>query len=212
MKHIDYSKTTDKTYWDELAESGNTYQHGITKHRDKIMKLMSKNKVTSLLDVGCGTGPMFPLIKEYYEKLPKLPRYKGIDYSKGFIDIAKKEFGDEFFEVQDARKLKEKKNSWDMVLLMHCLDHVDDWKQVLQEAKRVSSRFVLIILWRSFIESEDWVHQTVMNDTLYKDTFLREYRQKDFEAELARQDMKTISRGNILNKDKKYNYYYFLLI
>jgi len=206
MKHIDYTKESDQTYWDELAESGNTYQHGHTKHRQKILDLIKKSNVKSILDVGCGTGPVYWLTKDIDVK------YKGVDYSKGFISIAKRNFSEGDFEVQDARKLKEKDNSWDLVLLMHTLDHIDDWKAALREAKRVSSRLVMIILWRSFTMSEDWIHQTVMNDTLYKDTFLTEFRKRDIEGEFAKIGLKNLDRGEIINDDNKYNYYYTLLI
>jgi len=131
-----------KTYWDTFETP---YQMGPQKHRLYLMGKMKELGIESFLDVGCGTGPLYELNKDYGLK------YKGTDYSPAMIEIAKESFPEGDWEVQDARKLTEKDNSWDAVVLMHALDHLDDYQAAIFEAARVTSKYVIIILWRSFV-------------------------------------------------------------
>jgi len=207
IQHIPYKKKSDKSYWDNLSMGGQNYQHGQRKHRQHIMDMIVKYKISKLLDVGCGTGPIMELLAETHTPLNY---YKGVDYSKGLIKTAKTLFPHADFEVQDARKLKEKDDSYDLVLLMHILDHVDRWRDVIKEAKRVSRKYIQIILWRMFAGEPHRVFQIVMHDTLWHDSFLHEYRQEDLEAEFKKQGLKIVHQHEVINEDTKYNYCWFL--
>lgn len=134
-----------RTYWDTFQSS---YQMGHQKHRDFLLDMLKREGVTSLLDVGCGTGPIYELIKGNVERWENFIEYKGTDYSPAMIEIAKKSFPNGNWEVEDARHLTEKDNTFDCVLLMHCLDHLDDYESAIKEAARVSKSFVCIVLWR----------------------------------------------------------------
>jgi ubiquinone/menaquinone biosynthesis C-methylase UbiE len=147
-----------KNYWDYLSSNGQTYQMGAQSHRVYLLDLLKERGIHSILDVGAGTAPIYQLIRDTkMEGNPEKPRwdfaYKGTDYSEGMIDVCKNEFPEAEFEVQDARKLLEKDHSWDCVLLMHCLDHLDDYQSAINEAARVAKKYVLIVLWRGFTNS-----------------------------------------------------------
>ena len=203
--HLPYVKESLVSYWDDLATDGNTYQHGLNKHRQHILDLIKETGVKSVLDIGCGTGPIWELIKE--AKIPV--DYKGVDYSKGYIDIAKKHAPEGNFEVQDARELKEPDGSHDFVLIMHCLDHVDDWRKVISEAARVSSKFIQIVLWRPFL-NEDNIRQIVMGETLFPDTFLHEFKKEEVEEEFKKLGLGIVHQHEVANEDGHYNYCWFL--
>ena len=141
-----------KTYWDH-EDFSTAYQHGAQKHRLYILDKLEELGVHSLLDVGCGTGPIFDLIvNSEGEKWLNIMAYKGTDYSWRMIDTAKKIFPNGEFEVQDARDMSEEDNSWDCVLIMHCLDHLDDYPAAIKEAVRVSKKYIAIILWNPFVQ------------------------------------------------------------
>lgn len=215
-----------KNYWDFLTQDGHTYQMGAQSHRVYLLNLLNKKGVESILDVGCGTGPIYQLIKqtqngdepnpstEYYWTFD----YKGTDYSEGMIDVCKKEFPEGDFEVEDARHLTEADNSWDCVLLMHCLDHLDDYKAAINEAARVAKKYVLIVLWRSLTASEE----NNLNDRndyglegtgkRWEDTFLHEYSERKLKDafEEAGLEMEFQTAGEEINKEGRYNTLFLL--
>jgi len=163
-----------KFFW-ESEEFELPYQHGPHPHRLYILNLLKNKEVKTLLDVGCGTGPLYILNKDFGLD------YKGVDYSRTMIETAKREFPEGDFEVQDMRHLKEKDNSWDCVVLMHALDHVDDYKAAIKEAARVAKSYVCIILWRKFaVEGtfirEDWSYSTPKGQEKWEQPhYLQEY-------------------------------------
>ncbi|SRR6266436_4857014 len=175
-----------KNYWDYIVKDGNTYQMGAQSHRIFLLNLLLTKEVDTILDVGCGTAPIYQLIKT--EFLFQLLKYKGVDYSEGMIEVCKKEFPAGNFEVQDARNLKEEDNSWDCVLLLHALDHVDDYKLAISEAARVAKKYVLIVLWRAMttngqnnLNSKNSLDRQDGKD--WEDTHLQEYaKEKLMEA------------------------------
>lgn len=89
--------------------------------------LSSKKKI---LDIGCGPGE--------FAKLFNNLDYHGIDISDIYIKYASKNNKGNF-QVMDATDLKFPNNSFDYILIMAILHHLDDraMNKVLSEAKRV---------------------------------------------------------------------------
>lgn len=211
-----------RTYWDYLTQDGQTYQMGAQSHRVYLLDLLAEKKVQSILDVGCGTGPIYQLIKETFDNkaYPETKKfwnfkYKGTDYSDGMIEVCKKEFPEGDFEVQDARHLLEKSDSWECVLLMHCLDHLDDYEAAIQEAARVSSKYVLIVLWRGINYGEGAVNN-LNNRSRYgkeegepdwEDTHLQDYAWAPLAKAFEDAKLKIVLKeeGEEVNKEGKYN-------
>jgi ubiquinone/menaquinone biosynthesis C-methylase UbiE len=83
-----------------------------------------------VLDIGCGTGEFAPLFDR--------GNYCGIDISPAYISFARKTRKWNF-EVMDAKKLSFPEKSFDFVLIMAVLHHLndEDASNVLKEAKRV---------------------------------------------------------------------------
>jgi len=165
---------TGKNYW-ESDFFKIPYQHGVQPHRTFLLNLLKEKDVDSVLDVGCGTGPLYQMMTEN----PKWDfKYKGTDYSKTMIETAKRELNGDF-EVQDMRKLKEGNHSWDCVVLMHSLDHVDDYKKAIKEAARVAKRYVCIVLWRRFVPEGTTLNSVNKmdrtDDIAWDDTHMQDY-------------------------------------
>ena len=191
-----------------------------------MLDLLRLKGVETLLDVGMGTAPIFDLIVNSKEdRWDNIRNYKGTDYSWAMVDIAKEMFPYGKFEMQDARNLKEVDNSWDCVLLMHALDHLDDYQAAIKEATRVARKYVCIILWRGFVNegtnlnSRNEMGLTDENGKLlpgkepWEDTFLQEYSREVLEEEFKKNNLTIdhIAEGEEINSDtSKYNFLYLL--
>jgi len=184
-----------RTYWDTFTTS---YQMGSQKHRDYLLDLLRDKGVSSLLDVGCGTGPIYQLIKENSDRWGNFTNYKGTDYSPAMIEVSKQSFPEGNWQVEDARHLDEKDNSFDAVLLMHSLDHLDDYKAAISEAARVSKKYVCIVLWRPIMDSEENslndrnMYGKEEGDEPWEDTHLQEYSRKRLEEAFKESGLKII--------------------
>jgi ubiquinone/menaquinone biosynthesis C-methylase UbiE len=89
---------------------------------------------TRLLDVGCGNG----FFTFYFDKI--CDTY-GVDYSEKMLQInpVKKT------SLMDANDLKFEDDSFDVVFCHALLHHVEDIAKVMQEMKRVSRKYVIIL-------------------------------------------------------------------
>lgn len=201
-----------RTYWDTFDTS---YQMGEQKHRAYMLDLLKEKGVMSLLDVGMGTAPIFDLIVNNPEhRWDNIKQYKGTDYSYAMVDVAKEMFPYGHFEVQDARSLKEAPNSWDCVLLMHSLDHLDDYQAAIAEAARVAKKYVCIILWRGFVNEGTNLNPRNMygkeeGEEPWEDTYLQEYSREALDEEFKKNNLQVELEvnGDEINSDQsKYNW------
>ena len=199
------------TFWDTVP---GPYQHGDQKHRMYLLDLLQIKGVETILDVGCGTGSLYEIIKKHNFPI----EYKGIDYSSHFIECAQKLFPEALFEVQDMRHLDEPDDTFDCVVMLHSLDHVREYQDAIREATRVSNKYICIILWREF--STDFIHINDKNiigkkpgEEPWKDTYLMQYDKKSLEDEFKKNNLiiEWTAEGDDLNSDQsKYNFLYLL--
>lgn len=196
-------------YWDTFDTP---YQMGDTKHRIYALDYMKSLGVKSILDVGCGTGPIYDIIKRHNYKF----QYKGTDFAEGMIEVCKREFPEGNWEVEDMRHLTEKDNSWDCVLLMHALDHTDDYVTAIKEATRVSNKYVCIILWRAFTDKGTNLsanpNYCKPEGNWDEPTFLQEYSYQVLEDEFAKNKLKIIHTPDrdLVNAGRGDNFIFFL--
>lgn len=213
-----------RTYWDTFETP---YQMGPQTHRLYLLNKLKEVGVKSILDVGCGTGPIYQIIRDTTieiidEALSVFPKYdfkyKGTDYSPAMIEIAKEQFPEAEFEVEDARALVEPHDTWDCVLLMHCLDHLDDYKAAINEAARVTKKYVCIVLWRGFVNEGTHLNDRNMmgkqeGEKPWEDTYLHEYSRESLEEAFKEANLKVVhtAEGEALNGDGSHYNFLFLL-
>jgi len=98
-----------------------------------ILRKIRPKKRLSLLDVGCGNGFFtVPFSKPF--------NVKGVDFSEKMVHLNPIKN----CEVQDANKLKEKNNSFDVVFCSNLLHHMDSPSRAIREMKRVSKKYVIL--------------------------------------------------------------------
>lgn len=94
-----------------------------------------------ILDIGCGTGETLTFLENYLDK----PKLYGVDSSAVAIDFAKKRGHRNILKV-DAQKLPFKEGTFDYVLLLDVIEHIEDDAATILEAKRVLRRGGYIII------------------------------------------------------------------
>ena len=113
---------------------------------DSIIEFVEKNYPIgarkSLLELGCGSGANSLYLKKLYNE------YLGVDYSQGLIEIAKKKYqkGDAFFKVANIKDLSNF-NTYDIVVGIGILHHVDNLDQVLEELKKVGHNNTIYVFY-----------------------------------------------------------------
>lgn len=105
-----------------------------------LISLVAPLNPTKILDAGCGEG--FTLSKFYELKIGN--SLEGIDFSKDAINIGKSLYPHLNIKVGDIYNLPYKDNSFDLVICMEVLEHLEDSQEALKEVIRVSSKYVLL--------------------------------------------------------------------
>lgn len=190
------------TFWEDFGSSGLTYQMGEQPQRLEIFKIAEDYGCDSMLDIGCGTGPLYEILKK--NNIPL--KYKGVDYSSSFIKTCQREFPEARWEVQDARQLNEKDGSWDCCVLLHALDHVDNYDKVLTECYRVARKVCILVLWRPFVDSGKTNTNSKNQD--FEDSHLTDFDKVDLESSII--DAGFSIGDSYEMKTERYNFVYVL--
>lgn len=154
-------------YWSTIAGNNTLYQMGSYSHRLYILDVFGGNRkinneylqVKSLLDVGCGTAPIYQLLdmdrKKPDSKWNAIEKYRGVDPSPTMIETCRFHFPEGDFAVAHAEKLDEENASWDALLYMHSFDYMYHYQQAIEEMYRVTKKYIAIILWQKLENGND---------------------------------------------------------
>jgi ubiquinone/menaquinone biosynthesis C-methylase UbiE len=116
-------------------------------------------KPPRVLDVGCGTAVNYEVIKN----LKVDCQYTGLDRTQKFVDHANKLYGNnENFNMQlgFAQEIPFDDNSFDVVIIRHVLEHLDDYEQAIQECLRVAAKEVVVVFFlEPSAEEEDKIEK-----------------------------------------------------
>ncbi len=118
-----------------LLESFNKVEkiHWWWEGRRELLKLfLTKTRPKKILDIGCGTGETLTFLKTIF---PNADLF-GIDYSSKAVKFSKDRGHKNIFKA-GANKLPFKKNTFDVILFLDVLEHIDDDFGAIKEAKRV---------------------------------------------------------------------------
>lgn len=107
--------------------------------RDLINSYANSQKNIKLLDIGCGTG-------ELLKELPPLGDVFGIDSSPQAIAFCK-EKGLKNVSVAEGTKIPFPNNSFDVILCLDVLEHIQDDSAVLKEIYRVAKMGAIIFIF-----------------------------------------------------------------
>ena len=108
---------------------------------DEALKcvLLPNTPDTTILDLGAGSG----IYREIIRRAGYRWSYEAADYSSHFRDWAKMLQPDINYSLTDATDMNWTDNSVDVLLHGCCLIHIKDWHKAMQEAARVTSKYVI---------------------------------------------------------------------
>lgn len=130
------AKENSRKSFDKQAATYDTGKYGAHSRRqyNYILKKISEYKISSLLDVGCGTGEMLRLISERFPKI----ELTGVDISLNMLDKAKSKIGNMAnLILSDSEKLPFDDNSFELVMCNDSFHHYPSPLNVLSEFHRV---------------------------------------------------------------------------
>lgn len=145
MKY-DKKKEDRYNYWNNIFDGHGGYMLPLLHNEPAIIRdiiLAFVDDGESLLDIGCASGGTLDWIRHKKRKI----KYKGTDYAENFIIENKKRLPDGLWGVMDAREIKEKDKSWDIVVIYDVIDNSEGWEQALNEACRVAIDKVILVMW-----------------------------------------------------------------
>jgi ubiquinone/menaquinone biosynthesis C-methylase UbiE len=106
----------------------------------QMVKYIPKGKKVNILDIGCGTGILFELLKEEGFNF----KYTGVDLSESMINVGKKRYPGIDLRVMDSENLEFDDKSFDVVFMRSVLHHLPNPVQALKEMKRVSQGMIIV--------------------------------------------------------------------
>ena len=101
--------------------------------------------MTSVLDVGCGTGVMFELLRE---RRPDLD-YLGIDVTAQFVAAARERFPADAARFREGSlyDLDRLPGEFDAVLCRHILEHLPDYTPAVQRMYARARRKLIVVFY-----------------------------------------------------------------
>jgi len=116
-----------------------------------------KPKIKNVFDVGCGTGILYPYLKE------KSENYTGIDISSKMIEVASKKYPEANFINKDFYKLKTRKK-FDLIIIFNSFPHFTERKVFFKKALSLLNKEGKLVIAHSFkLEKINKIHSSSSN-------------------------------------------------
>ena len=131
LKQKNYMRHEYAKIWTKMRKNIYAY-NSYDKFLFKLIKKKINLKKKKILEICCGDGNPFAskLISEKYF-------YKGIDISGFLINLAKKNYGDKYFDIGDAENLKFKNSMFELVFCIHSFWYISNINKSINEMTRV---------------------------------------------------------------------------
>lgn len=124
--------------YDELHGDAENPEHVVALERS--WRLMEGLSISSVLDVGCGTGRA---LQWMHRRVPSIKLY-GVDPSQALLEIAQKSFPGATLKMGSGERLPLADGEVDLAIATGIMHHVDDPSSVIAEMFRVAQKAILI--------------------------------------------------------------------
>jgi SAM-dependent methyltransferase len=115
------------------------------KHPSRRKTLSLLDGMSSVLDVGCGTGVMFELIRDLGLDVD----YLGIDVTEKFVQVAQSLYPEDRhrFRLMSLYETKKLRRRFDAVLCRHVLEHLPDYAPAVQSLYSRAAKKLIIVFY-----------------------------------------------------------------
>jgi len=122
--------------------SRNSYKDLYNSEKKPLLKI-KKNNINNILDFGCAAGGFYKIFKSLFKKI----KYHGLDTEPNIIRVARiifKKNKNVKFSVVKKKNLGLRDNSYSLAFCTGVLNHNVDYKKIIDELLRVSSKYIFI--------------------------------------------------------------------
>lgn len=124
-----------RDYFNNLADCWETVQTTEIQKIERLISRLELNQAQKILDIGCGTGILFPLLKKLTQ--PRTNIF-AIDSAENMIQHASLEYNGKIKVLcGDVQFLPFPENLFDSIIAFHVFPHINDKKQAIKECWRI---------------------------------------------------------------------------
>lgn len=127
-----------KTILKHVDNTRSSFQKLYRGEKYLISNFIKKNE--SVLDIGCGQGGLYKILKKRFKKI----NYTGIDFNGKMIEIAKNKYPSaNFFLYEKENYLNFFKKKFDVIIIFGILHLNVSWKKILSNAAKIAKKKIL---------------------------------------------------------------------
>ena len=109
--------------------------------------MIGSTEAINILDLGCGEGFVLKYLRDINSNL----KFEGVDINVAAVDLAKKINPGVNFQNEDINGLSYNVDTFDLVIMIEVLEHLEGLGKVLNEIKKFSDKyFVFSAPWEPF--------------------------------------------------------------
>lgn len=136
----------EKDHMEKLYSSDNFLVSYIHNRRlNKIVEFIPKKENLRVLDAGCGEGQLLERISKNFKKNNLEIELFGSDITKVSLESAKRRINAKLF-LENLEKLHYPNNYFDVITCTEVIEHIPEYKKVIEELKRCLKPNGLLIL------------------------------------------------------------------
>jgi len=155
MKHFDEENATSDELYDwcikEYKSNNPITRFLLSRYYEVIEQILKQIKpnISNVLEIGCGAGESTMRLKKSLEGI----KYDATDKDIRYIEAVNNRELPIIITKENVYKINRNNNSYDCIIMLEVLEHLEDVYLALSELFRVSSRYVIISvpnepLWR----------------------------------------------------------------
>jgi ubiquinone/menaquinone biosynthesis C-methylase UbiE len=124
-----------RTYFNNLAESWESKQSNETQKIEELLSRLSLKNAKTILDIGCGTGVLFPIFEKLTSGKSKI---FAVDFAQCMAKTAALYCNSKTEVIcGDSQNLPFMDNFFNLIIAFHVFPHIKDKQAALQEYWRV---------------------------------------------------------------------------